>query len=53
MAISNGKAVEVQLQIFEHEYISIASTVCSNIQKMQAGRKLVSTNLLTIMPFTR
>ena len=53
MVLSNRVAFEVQLPMFGHDYISIGSNVCSNIHTMQAGTKLESTNLLTIMPLTK
>ena len=53
MVLSNGVPFEVQLPIFGHDYISIGSNVCSNTQTMQAGSKLDSGNLLTVMPLTK
>jgi len=53
MIISNGVPFDVQLPMFGHDYISIGSNVCSNIQTMQAGSKIEATSLLTIMPLIK
>ena len=53
MVLSAAEPFSVQLPMFGHDYISVGSNMCSNIQAMQADSQLESTNLLTIMPLTK
>ena len=53
MVLTNGEPFSVQLPLFGHDYVCIGSNVCSNIQSMQAGSTLESTNLLTVMPLPK